>query len=228
MSKEFDDQESEEMDPEKAVEHVGSWFDAFAKSPRFDQLTEEQKDDAWNVISFFTQYSVDYFSTPPKDWTPATVKNCCLDILPRKVSAQTPFYQAVAPVLSAFFYYLDDQKLIKRAAALAKTVAPLGPQIVAQADNPSNWGMAKSFMMQAINEGVDVSNQKALDAYILKTNRQMQAHRPVAEPIAPDPPQKVEAPKTPKPIQREQPKVGRNDPCPCGSGKKYKKCCGAQ
>jgi yecA family protein len=24
---------------------------------------------------------------------------------------------------------------------------------------------------------------------------------------------------------REQPKVGRNDPCPCGSGKKYKKCC---
>jgi preprotein translocase subunit SecA len=23
-----------------------------------------------------------------------------------------------------------------------------------------------------------------------------------------------------------QPKVGRNDPCPCGSGKKYKKCCG--
>ena len=28
-------------------------------------------------------------------------------------------------------------------------------------------------------------------------------------------------------IRRTQPKVGRNDPCPCGSGKKYKKCCGA-
>ena len=27
-------------------------------------------------------------------------------------------------------------------------------------------------------------------------------------------------------FQREQPKVGRNDPCLCGSGKKYKKCCG--
>jgi len=26
-------------------------------------------------------------------------------------------------------------------------------------------------------------------------------------------------------IQREGPKVGRNDPCPCGSGKKHKKCC---
>jgi len=28
-------------------------------------------------------------------------------------------------------------------------------------------------------------------------------------------------------VRRESPKVGRNDPCPCGSGKKYKKCCGA-
>jgi preprotein translocase subunit SecA len=26
---------------------------------------------------------------------------------------------------------------------------------------------------------------------------------------------------------RQVPKVGRNDPCPCGSGKKYKKCHGA-
>ena len=28
-------------------------------------------------------------------------------------------------------------------------------------------------------------------------------------------------------IVRDAPKVGRNDDCPCGSGKKYKKCCGA-
>ncbi len=27
-------------------------------------------------------------------------------------------------------------------------------------------------------------------------------------------------------VKRDKPKVGRNDPCPCGSGKKYKKCCG--
>lgn len=30
----------------------------------------------------------------------------------------------------------------------------------------------------------------------------------------------------PEPVRRSSPKVGRNDPCPCGSGKKYKKCCG--
>lgn len=33
----------------------------------------------------------------------------------------------------------------------------------------------------------------------------------------------------PKPatFRREEPKIHRNDPCPCGSGKKHKKCCGA-
>jgi len=35
-----------------------------------------------------------------------------------------------------------------------------------------------------------------------------------------------EAPKSHQPIERSMPKVGRNDPCPCGSGKKYKHCHG--
>ncbi len=29
-------------------------------------------------------------------------------------------------------------------------------------------------------------------------------------------------------VKRDTPKVGRNEPCPCGSGKKFKQCCGAE
>ncbi|BCB26392.1 hypothetical protein SKTS_12780 [Sulfurimicrobium lacus] len=32
----------------------------------------------------------------------------------------------------------------------------------------------------------------------------------------------------PAPVKRETPKVGRNELCPCGSGKKFKQCCGGQ
>ena len=41
------------------------------------------------------------------------------------------------------------------------------------------------------------------------------------------PPEDYGAPLAPPPgtIRRDEPKVGRNDPCPCGSGRKYKKCC---
>ncbi|MDR1204861.1 MAG: DnaJ domain-containing protein [Peptococcaceae bacterium] len=35
-------------------------------------------------------------------------------------------------------------------------------------------------------------------------------------------------PEPAEPIRRIGPKVGRNDPCPCGSGKKFKKCCGRE
>ena len=46
------------------------------------------------------------------------------------------------------------------------------------------------------------------------------AERQRAAAQAPQPEQKI------KQIKLDQPKVGRNDPCPCGSGKKFKKCCG--
>ncbi len=48
---------------------------------------------------------------------------------------------------------------------------------------------------------------------------------PAAAAAAPAPEREVQLPKVT--IRRELPKVGRNDPCPCGSGKKYKNCHGA-
>ena len=46
--------------------------------------------------------------------------------------------------------------------------------------------------------------------------------------IRPQPPKEPSAPSTeaPRPFKRERRKIGRNEPCPCGSGKKYKRCCG--
>ena len=46
-------------------------------------------------------------------------------------------------------------------------------------------------------------------------------------PPAPEASEAPEIPQVAVPVTREAPKVGRNDPCPCGSGKKFKKCCGA-
>jgi len=49
------------------------------------------------------------------------------------------------------------------------------------------------------------------------------ANEPEAQSAGLEPPA---APKIELPIKRDLPKVGRNDPCPCGSGKKFKSCCG--
>ncbi len=52
---------------------------------------------------------------------------------------------------------------------------------------------------------------------------QAKSDRQAQEQVANQP---VGRPAQPTTVRRTQPKVGRNDPCPCGSGKKYKKCCG--
>ena len=50
-----------------------------------------------------------------------------------------------------------------------------------------------------------------------------QIHRPLAQDYVLSHGDTAEAPKT---VKRKGKKIGRNDPCPCGSGKKYKNCCG--
>jgi hypothetical protein len=45
------------------------------------------------------------------------------------------------------------------------------------------------------------------------------------DPVYPDPYERPLA-EMAIPYERESPKIGRNAPCPCGSGKKFKKCCG--
>ncbi|MEM9242481.1 MAG: preprotein translocase subunit SecA [Pseudomonadota bacterium] len=51
-------------------------------------------------------------------------------------------------------------------------------------------------------------------------------HAEFAEQAAVAEPDEANAPEKPQTFRRDMPKVGRNDPCPCGSGKKYKQCHG--
>jgi len=82
------------------------------------------------------------------------------------------------------------------------------------------------------------SSHQRLQAFMEHIRQQMmrakQAGPDTAQPVQPPRPQpgegggqpEDEGPRITIPLKREVPKVGRNDPCPCGSGKKYKQCCG--
>jgi preprotein translocase subunit SecA len=73
--------------------------------------------------------------------------------------------------------------------------------------------------MQAQREGVALTDDRAMRRLAVRYNRQLageKGRQPSGEPALSSPP----AP------PGKAAKVGRNAPCPCGSGKKYKKCCG--
>lgn len=72
---------------------------------------------------------------------------------------------------------------------------------------------------------IDIAKRMEADGVNFKSIRQMKKwmkdHEQELRAEGGQPMPKVET------VVHEGPKIGRNDPCPCGSGKKYKKCCGA-
>src|SRR6185436_7067183 len=60
-----------------------------------------------------------------------------------------------------------------------------------------------------------------------QVQQQQQRRERAAPKIELSAPPKIEGGGRPQPSVNRDDKVGRNDPCPCGSGKKYKKCHGA-
>ena len=216
--------EDPEMELEAIHERVAGWIDDFVKSPQHEPLTETQKDRAPGIVRSFAEYSFTYVGRAPEKWNPDSVAECCIEVLPRKMSADPAFFQAMAPVLSAFFVFLAEKGLLSQARALAKEMAGLDEAIVAASQDERNWGPAKSFVMAAEKAGVVVCDQKAMQQFMVLYNQQIFARQRMAtqEPFRPA----AAVPPLAMPSRRPVPKVGRNDPCPCGSGKKFKKCCG--
>jgi preprotein translocase subunit SecA len=91
-------------------------------------------------------------------------------------------------------------------------------------------------MMQNISRNVC---EKLFHVQIRREETEAEAQQRIAEAKKKQPPRRTiesgggqaqaaeAAPAEGQPARRNEPKVGRNDPCPCGSGKKYKKCHGA-
>ena len=63
-------------------------------------------------------------------------------------------------------------------------------------------------------DGVNFKSIRQMKKWMKDHEKELRAENSDAQP-------KVET------VVHEGPRIGRNDPCPCGSGKKYKKCCGA-
>lgn len=73
-----------------------------------------------------------------------------------------------------------------------------------------------------------VDFQNNLPRWSLKGNSPTQLFAVERKHLQPLPELPFEMPPLGNPFNTVGPKVGRNDPCPCGSGKKFKKCCGAE
>ena len=201
---------------------VNDWHEVFAKSAAFARLSDSHQRKSGAITEFFAKHAYEYLDLSPNEWDCDAVEECCTEILPRKVSAEVSFFEAISPVLSAFFSFLEDQSLLRNGRALAEAVEDLDDEIVTNAEDRGNWGPAKHFVMAARNAGVDIQDPDALRAFVLQFNLQRFARSNFARATRSSGSHSY-APGSEQ--AKFRPPADRYDPCACGSGKKYKFCC---
>jgi len=183
------------------------------------KLADDVFDDAGFIVYHLLEYTSTYAGSSPEEINEYTLREVLLRVFPRKVTAERELFEKVAPVTEMLLKWLESEGILTDTKVLVETVRGWADTIVANAMNPQNWGMGKSFMMQARADGVDTGDEEAIQRYMAQYNRRLDEGNSTGMSdsyrITP-----------PIPIVNNSPKTGRNDPCPCGSGKKYKKCCG--
>ena len=113
--------------------------------------------------------------------------------------------------MSSFFYFLSESNAVQNAAELAEGVLEGEKQLFLTTTPDEDLDEMAEIFQHAASMGVDLNDEAQVDTFIanfLEKNANQTAFTQTKS----------------QPIRHE--KIGRNDPCPCGSGKKYKKCCG--
>lgn len=210
-------------DFDAGMKRIMELTEKFMQSTRAKELSDELYVDAGFIVHNLLEYAWSYAGASPEQLSEDVLSEVLLEVFPRKISAERDLFEKVAPITEAFLGWLGNQRIISNSTQMADVVRNWSGQIVANSMNPKCWGMGKSFVMKAMADRVDITDRKAVDKYIEEYNFKLSREYSLTESAPDDLPAY-----TPLiPIVNTQPKIGRNDSCPCGSGKKYKKCCGS-
>ncbi|NMA95824.1 MAG: preprotein translocase subunit SecA [Clostridiales bacterium] len=114
-----------------------------------------------------------------------------------------------------------DQKWTDHIDAMDQLRQGIGLRAYGQRDPVIEYKLEGYEMFEEMIKSIQADTLRGL--YSVQIEKEAPKREKVAEPIRATHGNKEERPQ--EPIVKG-PKIGRNDPCPCGSGKKYKRCCG--
>jgi len=160
-------------------------------------------------------YAVDALKRVHSD---TTVRKC-LELLPREKDLDIKTWMADALLANFDPEGIEPVRQLVQRRAYDETIADLMGHLV-----------AVSTVTGVTFPEYDVWKRQAEEKQATVERKTRELWRFLQSPMpapAPVPPREAYVPpeRKPMPFLREQKQVGRNDPCPCGSGKKFKKCC---
>lgn len=199
-------------------------YGRFSASQRFKKLSDEQRELAPSILATFAEHLFRTHTIPHEECDRQSMETCCLEILPAEIPNEEPFFRAIAPVLAAFFSFMEDEGIHSHGKLIARAALKIADAIVERSRDSTRWSMAKQIVMQGRAEGYDMDDPEVLDGYFAsafdtfegKTRKKRNATKSADRPAKRRPAKKK---------NRSTREVKRADPCPCGSSKKYKDCC---
>lgn len=211
------DKYSKEKEEEIRLE-VKNLIAEFLETKFFIDLDDKYKEHSKDIILHFSEFMYRHNLQEPKNWNVSGMVQVCLDVIPQKIMADALYFESIHPSLRAFLSFMDSKNINSRSKVIIKTIDEIKEDIIESAKDASSWGIGKQILNQAISNDIDISDEDKLRSFL---NSMM------GKPLnRTDDYEEEDDNDNIIPFVRKDIKIGRNDPCPCGSGKKYKKCCG--
>lgn len=143
------------------------WVRHFIRSEIYRSMEKRLRLDTDYVIELFTNQMYDYEGKTPPKWTVRSAREVFLNWAPNKITADKEFFESYGEILLKYFDFLEGRKYLKT-KSIQDLLTKVKEEIVVRSQDRSNWGMAKSFMMDAQESGVNIENQRELDEYIMR------------------------------------------------------------
>jgi len=224
----LDSEYGEELDEGRLEEYISGLTAEFVESPEAEAFLQEF-DSSLGWSDMYMHYAGQYFCATPATITSGESEEILFEIVPRKVSVEAAVAHEIVAELRAFWTFLKRTRSLTHADIILESLTDdSADHLEAELADPNNFGMAKSFFMKGKEAGYDMTNEADLQRFVLAYNASLQAEDmpSASEPDENDDEFTDPMQTTAAPIRNTTGRVGRNDPCPCGSGRKYKKCCG--
>jgi len=196
---------------------------AFCASPVAFGLPQELRSNANRIVKHLLYCSFVDLELAPSEWDESALRELLLDIMPRKLLPTGKKVEMLIPITEALLYWLHFEEFVRGADGLAQTIHGWTNQVVAAGSDPKNWGPNKQYMMETLEAGLDPTEPQTKRAFV---EQQISESVEALSALAPQQQKEKKEHEPPIPIVEHELKIARNAPCPCGSGRKYKKCCG--
>ena len=220
----FEEDEEYDEEHEEFLDSLDEMYLEFKDSEHYEKLSLEHKSLSEDIIFNFADIIFSEMDEEPDSWEPESVALCMLNEIPEVAPVTETWLKSLKDVISAYICFLYDLTAITNKDDLLKAVENNEKEMIERALDRNNWDENKSILMEAVEQGVDINDSEQLGKFIESMIEKADKMGLLSSAFVDEEDEIIES--NDIPYIRENVKIGRNEPCFCGSGKKYKKCCG--